>query len=178
MFKIVSTGQKVGNLNEEPKLRIFPETNRFKLNVNGAKAIGVSAGDGVTILADTDEGLYAIHKAIPKLNSKGKVVMKPVKMTEAQKEELTANGEAIPEEIDYQSSCKLGKHLEFSSGNAVAQTGVEKKLVCGQQEVVKGKELGIDAELVAVYSYVDAKVDESGGDENSTIEEVEEEEEK
>lgn len=169
-FKVVSTGQRVGNLNEDPKIRIFPETNRFKLNQKAVAVIGAAAGIGVTILADVESKLLAIHKAVPKLDNKGNVLMKPVKMSEERKEELIAEGKEVPMEIDYNQACKLGKHYEFSSGNSILQIGVTEKLVCSLSEVVKGSDIGIaDVENVAIFSYGTAEVE--------TEEEEEEEEE-
>lgn len=152
-FKVVSTGQRTGNLNEDPKLRIYPDANRFKLNKKACDLLGVQAGDSVTVLADTDEKLLAIHASIPKVNAKGEPMYKEVRMSKEAKEELIANGETVPTELDYQFGCKLGKHYEFASGYTIAEIGTKDAIVCDLQETVKGEEIGVDATNVAIFSY-------------------------
>ena len=145
-FNVVSTGQRVGNLNEEPTLRIYPEMNRFKVNNQLALGLSVKAEDSVTILYDSESNCYALHAAIPKKDKAGKVIMKEKRLSEDQKEALKAEGEPIPTEIDYVNACKLGKHLEFASSNAVLQAGLEGSDVIEStvHKVFDGSQLGLD----------------------------------
>ena len=153
-FKIVSTGQRTGNLNEDPKLRVYPDVSRFKLNANAVKLLNCIAGESVTMLADVESKLIAIHKSLPKVNKAGNVVMKPVRLTDEQKSELLANGEDFPMEIDYSNGCKLGKHFEFSSGYTVNAIDVKKPIVCDLQQTVKGSEIGLtDVSTVLIFDY-------------------------
>ena len=158
-FKVVSTGQKTGNLNEDPKLRIYPEVNRFKLNLKAANLIAVNAGEAVTVLVDTDNQLIAIHKAIPKVNAEGNVMMKVKRLTNDQKAELDAKGEAYPEEIDYSDACKLSGHLEFSSGNTMYNTGLKgEAFICDLDSELTGEDIGnAEVSKVIVFNYSSAE---------------------
>jgi hypothetical protein len=168
-FKVVSTGQRVGNINADPQLIVNPKTNRFRLTPNAAKLIACVAGESVTVLADTDSGLFAVHVATKRLNKDGEVVMKDVKMSEERKEELKAEGEEVPTEPVYINGCKLGNHLEFGSSNAVAQTGLTDNVICEHVETVTGDEIGLEASIaVAIFNYKDAQVESE--DENQSEE--------
>jgi len=172
-FKVVSTGQRVGNLTAEPMLTVTPKSNRFKLNLNASKAIDVTAESGVTVLADVESELFAIYKAEQRVDGKGEPPMtKDVKMSEERKEELTEADEPIPQEPIYVNGCKLGKHLEFGSSNAIAQTGLVDAIDCPLTEMIDGAEIGIaEGVKVAVFSYAKDSVSISD-DEVGTVEEV------
>lgn len=186
-FKIVSTGAKVSNLNEDPKLRVYPETSRFKLNAKAVALLTAVAGMSVTLLADVESKIIAVFKSIPKTDAKGNVLMKDIKLSEAQREEMTAEGIDIPQEPDYENGCKLGKHFEFSSAIAIAETGITETLVCNLAGVESADVLagvsGLDHKKVEsnvlIFSYGDAVTEEveEEVEEESEEEESEEDEE-
>ena len=94
---------------------------------------------------------------IIKLTSKGKDVYKDIKMSLECKAELEKAGEPIPQELVYNQGCKLGKHLEFSSGNAVAQAGITENVACDMVDSGTDDEVG----LYVVFDYAGAFVFEA-----------------
>lgn len=162
-FKVVSTGAKVGNINDPASVSISAKISRFRLNRNAAKEIGVTAGDSVTLLVDTEGKQLAIHKAIAKLDSKGNVVMKEKRLSKDQKEQLTEAGEAIPMEASYNNGCKLGEHSEFASSNTVVEMGLKGSVELPLVETIDAEEIGIEYDgKVSLYSYdVDEEAEEA-----------------
>lgn len=49
-FKVVSTGKRVSSLYAEPKLTVYPDTNRMRLTRKALEAIQVEGGDRLMVL--------------------------------------------------------------------------------------------------------------------------------
>lgn len=172
-FKVVSTGQKPGNRSEEPKLRLYPNTNGFKLNYQLASKLGVTVEDGVTIHCDPENKAFAIHKADQKVDSSGNKVTKDVKLTNEQREQYEAEGKEIPQTAVFDNGVALRSGFNFTSSYAMALAGIEGgNKVCDVSEIVSGDELGLDTSYpVALVYYESAE----GTDESEEEEEEEEE---
>jgi len=153
-FKVVSTGQKPGNRSEEPKLRLYPNTNGFKLNYQLAQKLGVTVDDGITIHCDPESKAFALHKADQKRDKSGNLVTKDIKLTNEQREALESEGKDIPQTAVFDNGVALRSGFNFTSSYAMALAGIgEGNQVCEVSEIASGSDLGLDTSYPVALVY-------------------------
>jgi hypothetical protein len=59
-FEVVSTGQRIGSLNADPELLVYPQNGRMRLTKKALALIGASTGSYISVLVDTDNGLIGV----------------------------------------------------------------------------------------------------------------------